>query len=90
MVMLDPKDMPEAGLTFEAEILILHHPTTIKTNYQAMLHIGSIRQTATLMKMTKEVLRTGDRDRVTFKFIKYPEYIRPGDYSFCWKDMTIL
>ncbi|VDM76981.1 unnamed protein product [Strongylus vulgaris] len=34
-------------------ILILHHPTTIKPNYQAMLHIGSIRQTATLVSMTK-------------------------------------
>ncbi|VDM78099.1 unnamed protein product [Strongylus vulgaris] len=59
-------------------ILILHHPTTIKPNYQAMLHIGSIRQTATLVSMTKEVLRTGDRDRVTFRFIRLPEYIRPG------------
>ncbi|PIO57181.1 hypothetical protein TELCIR_21415, partial [Teladorsagia circumcincta] len=35
------------------KILILHHPTTIKPNYQAMLHIGSIRQTATLVSMTK-------------------------------------
>ncbi|PIO76311.1 hypothetical protein TELCIR_01620 [Teladorsagia circumcincta] len=43
-----------------------------------MLHIGSIRQTATLVSMTKEVLRTGDRDRVTFRFIRLPEYIRPG------------
>lgn len=28
--------------------------------------------------MTKDVLRTGDRDTVTFKFIKNPEYLRVG------------
>uniref|UniRef100_A0A158P6L3 Tr-type G domain-containing protein n=1 Tax=Angiostrongylus cantonensis TaxID=6313 RepID=A0A158P6L3_ANGCA len=65
MVMVDPRLNPVSSMMFEAEILILHHPTTIKPNYQAMLHIGSIRQTATLVSMTKEVLRTGDRDRVT-------------------------
>ncbi|CAI5450928.1 unnamed protein product [Caenorhabditis angaria] len=78
MVMVDPKVEPKASMLFEAEILVLHHPTTIKTNYQAMLHIGSIRQTATLVQMGKEVLRTGDRDKVQFKFIRQPEYIRPG------------
>ncbi|KAK6015587.1 elongation factor Tu GTP binding domain protein [Ostertagia ostertagi] len=78
MVMVDPRLNPISSMQFEAEILILHHPTTIKPNYQAMLHIGSIRQTATLVSMTKEVLRTGDRDRVTFRFIRLPEYIRPG------------
>ncbi|KAK6040307.1 elongation factor Tu protein [Cooperia oncophora] len=78
MVMVDPRLNPVSSMQFEAEILILHHPTTIKPNYQAMLHIGSIRQTATLVSMTKEVLRTGDRDRVMFRFIRLPEYIRPG------------
>ncbi|CAD6195887.1 unnamed protein product [Caenorhabditis auriculariae] len=78
MVMLDPRTDAVASRSFEAEILILHHPTTIKPNYQAMLHIGSIRQTATLLSMSKEVLRTGDRDKVMFKFIRQPEYIRPG------------
>ncbi|KAE9416486.1 hypothetical protein Angca_006014, partial [Angiostrongylus cantonensis] len=78
MVMVDPRLNPVSSMMFEAEILILHHPTTIKPNYQAMLHIGSIRQTATLVSMTKEVLRTGDRDRVTFRFIRLPEYIRTG------------
>lgn len=42
------------------------------------MHIGSIRQTATIIHMTKAVLRTGDRDMVTFKFIKNPEYLSVG------------
>ena len=42
------------------------------------MHIGSVRQTATICQMTKNVLRTGDRDLVTFRFIKNPEYLRVG------------
>ena len=31
---------------FEAEVVILHHASTIKQNYQAVMHSGSIRQSA--------------------------------------------
>ncbi|EJW83702.1 GTP-binding protein AGP-1, partial [Wuchereria bancrofti] len=78
MVLLSPKMVVFSSVQFDAEILILHHPTTIAENYQAMVHIGSIRQTATIVHMTKTVLRTGDRDMVTFKFIKNPEYLSVG------------
>ncbi|KAK6110109.1 Elongation factor Tu GTP binding domain family protein [Brugia pahangi] len=78
MVLLSPKMVVFSSVQFDAEILILHHPTTIAENYQAMVHIGSIRQTATIVRMTKTVLRTGDRDMVTFKFIKNPEYLSVG------------
>lgn len=46
--------------------------------YLFAVHVASIRQTATIIQMTKEVLRTGDRDLVTFRFIRNPEYIRVG------------
>lgn len=42
-----------------------------------MVHCGSIRQTASIQTMSKECLRTGDKARVQFRFIKHPEYIRP-------------
>ncbi|VDM39003.1 unnamed protein product [Toxocara canis] len=78
MVLVSPLLKAYSSLQFDAEVLVLHHPTTIAKNYQAMVHVGSIRQTATIIKMTKEVLRTGDRDLVTFRFIRNPEYIRMG------------
>lgn len=28
--------------------------------------------------MSEECLRTGDKAKVRFRFIKYPEYLRPG------------
>jgi len=41
------------------------------------VHVGSVRQTATIMSMSKDHLRTGDKAVVRFKFIKNPEYLRP-------------
>lgn len=82
-MMLSPKLNPMACFEFEAEVLILHHPTTIAPNYQAMVHVGSIRQTATILKMNKEVLRTGDRDTILLRFIRHPEYVRIGTRMVC-------
>lgn len=75
MVMVSPRLNPQACWEFEAEILVLHHPTTISPRYQAMVHCGSIRQTATIIGMNKECLRTGDKAAVHFRFIKTPEYL---------------
>ncbi|XP_062387689.1 GTP-binding protein 1 isoform X2 [Sardina pilchardus] len=75
MVMVSPKLSPQASWEFEAEILVLHHPTTISPRYQAMVHCGSIRQTATILSMNRDCLRTGDKASVHFRFIKTPEYL---------------
>jgi selenocysteine-specific translation elongation factor len=78
MVMVHADLNPQACWEFEGEILVLHHPTTISSRYQAMVHCGSIRQTASILTMDKDCLRTGDKAQVRFRFIKHPEYIRPG------------
>lgn len=63
---------------FEAIIKILHHPTTIKVNYQPTIHCGTVCQTATIYKMDREFLRLGDKATVHFKFKYRPEYIETG------------
>lgn len=78
MVMVSPALNPTACWEFEGEILVLHHPTTISSRYQAMVHCGSIRQTASILSMSAECLRTGDKAVVHFRFIKHPEYLKPG------------
>ena len=40
------------------------------------VHVGSVRQTATIIAMNHEHLRTGDKSTVRFRFIKNPEYLR--------------
>ena len=41
----------------------------------APVHCGSIRQTATILTMNRDCLRTGDKALVHFRFIKTPEYL---------------
>lgn len=78
MVLVSSELNPRACWEFDGEIVVLHHPTTISSRYQAMVHCGSIRQTASIQTMSKECLRTGDKARVRFRFIKHPEYLRPN------------
>lgn len=41
-----------------------------------LVHVGSVRQTATIISMTEDHLRTGDKATVRFRFIKNPEYLK--------------
>ena len=65
---------------FDAEVLILHHPTTIKMNYQPTIHCGTITQTAKICKMDNEIMRTGDRSKIKFRFMHRPEYLEKNNY----------
>ncbi|NHK32240.1 MAG: elongation factor 1-alpha [Asgard group archaeon] len=78
MVILDKEIKPKVSTTFEAEVLILYHSTTIHKNYQAVIHCGTIRQTAKIIEMDKEVIRTGDNATVKFQFLYSPEYLKKG------------
>ena len=50
--------------------------TTIKKNYESIIHCGSIRQAAKIIDIDKELLRTGDQSTVTFQFKCRPEFIQ--------------
>ncbi|KAH9818351.1 P-loop containing nucleoside triphosphate hydrolase protein [Melampsora americana] len=70
---------PRAVKKFEGQILILYHNSTIQPNYQAMLHVGSVRQTVRILDIEKsKVLRTGDRAQVSFEFMNNPEFVKKG------------
>lgn len=65
---------------FDAEIKVLHHHSTIKDGYQAVLHIGGVRQTVQAIELRdKEVLRPNDKGIIRFKFKYGVEYIEVGD-----------
>ena len=82
MCLLDAALEPTPVWEFDAEVVILHHGTTIKEGYQAFMHCGVVRQSVEILKMNKPVLRAGDAASLRFKFMYHPEYI-------C-KDSTIL
>ena len=64
---------------FIADVYILHHPTTIRTNYQPNIQCGTISQVAKICT-TNLLLRSGDRKEVKFRFLFRPEYIEENSY----------
>lgn len=78
MVLLDPSLKPSACREFEAEVLVLYHSTTISKNYQAVVHCGVAQQAAKLITMDKEYVRTGDKAKIRFRFMYWPEYLKEG------------
>lgn len=70
---------PKVYREFVAEVLILSHATTIKTKYQAMLHVGPVSQTCAIIDIDRNYIRTGDRAQVAFRFVQRPEYLTVGD-----------
>ncbi|KAI9849546.1 MAG: hypothetical protein M1838_000129 [Thelocarpon superellum] len=80
MVVLPKQEQaPKVYREFVAEVLILSHATTIKTKYQAMLHVGPVTQTCAIIDIDREHIRTGDRATVAFRFVQRPEYLAVGD-----------
>ena len=82
MVLVDPSIEPVAVTDFEADIVILHHPTTIKENYEPIIHIRTIKQAARIKKITatdgSNLLRTGSRGVIHFSFQHNPVYLIEG------------
>ncbi|KAF4312942.1 HR1 repeat rho-binding protein [Botryosphaeria dothidea] len=70
---------PKVYREFVAEVLILSHATTIKTKYQAMLHVGPVSQTCAIIDIDRSYIRTGDRATVAFRFVQRPEYLTVGE-----------
>jgi GTPase len=78
MVLVDAKNKPAAVWEFEAEIVVLYHSTTIQSNYQPVVHCGTVRQSCAIILVDRDVLRTGDKARVKFRFMYKPEYVKKG------------
>lgn len=89
---------PFCAKEFIAKIYILHHPTTIKQNYQSTIHCGTVTQAAVIdeiinIKGNRDkgdnlntiCLRSGDTARVKFKFMFRPEYIEK-DAMFIFRE----
>lgn len=78
MVLISSKTKPTSAFSFEAEVAVLHHSSTIKEHYEAVMHCGVVRQSVKIVKMDKKVLSTGDKAIVTFNFKYSPEYLKSG------------
>ena len=78
MVLIDKEAQPQPIYDFEAEVVILHHATSIRTNYQAVIHCGVIRQAAKVVDIDNEQLRSQDKGTIRFRFMYRPEFVKEG------------
>jgi len=53
MVLVSPALKPSACLEFEADICVLYHNKSICRGFQTVVHVGNVRQTAIITKMSK-------------------------------------
>lgn len=86
MSLCDPALEPNSYWEFQAEILVLHHQTTLSVGYAPIIHIGCVVQAAHLTDIRSiddnkpiVALRTGDRAIITCRFMYRPEYIHIND-----------
>jgi len=77
-VIISPLLNPVATWEFDADIFVITHSTTISTSYEAVIHCGCTRQTATIIDIAG-VLRAGLRGRVRFRYKYRSEFIQKGD-----------
>ena len=62
-----------------ARIFILHHATTIKIGYKPVVHCRTLKRSASIIAMNKEVIRSGDYAKVTMRF-NVPVFVMSGDH----------
>ena len=65
------------GLEGKFDILLAENLAPLNLPCYPPVHCGSTRQTASIISMNRDHLRTGDKASCRFRFIKNPEYIRP-------------
>ncbi|KAL7995216.1 putative translation protein, beta-barrel domain superfamily [Plasmopara halstedii] len=89
MILLSPEIKVDNYVSrlFEARVVILHHQTTVTVGYQPMINCRTIRQTAEIVSIesNQDVIRTGDKALVRFKFIHAPEFLKKG-MRFVFRD----
>lgn len=77
-VIISPLWEPHAIWEFDADIFVITHSTTISTSYEAVIHCGCTRQTASIIDI-QGILRAGLRGKVRFRYKYKPEFIQEGD-----------
>ena len=73
---------------FDAKIKILHNPSTITKKYQPTINCEGISQSAQIIDMDKEYLRSCDEANVRFKFMYKPEFIECGSLFLFREGLT--
>ena len=81
MIIIDnvtKNNLPKIYNEFTADIMVVDHNTILKQNFICVLYCRNIRQSCQIVEIEYN-MKCGDRGKVKFRFLKYPECIHIGD-----------
>lgn len=77
MVLVPQESEPPAVREFEADVLVLNHPTRIRTGYEPVVHLETASEAARFEPEGGQLL-PGDRGQATIRFKFRPYLVEPG------------
>jgi elongation factor 1-alpha len=77
MVLLPLDSNPKPVREFEAEVMVLNHPTKITTGYEPVVHLETISETVIIETINGQLM-AGDKDKLRFKFKFNGFYVEEG------------
>lgn len=77
MVLLPADQDPPAVREFEAEVMVLNHPTRIESGYEPVVHLETVGEAA-VFHPTDGQLFPGERGRARIRFKFRPYLVEPG------------
>ncbi len=79
MILCSKEINPTPVKGFEADILVLTHPTRITNGYEPVIHLFTVGESAKVELVDKEYLKSGENGKVRFAFKYSPHYLEEGD-----------
>lgn len=72
------KNEPKAIREFNAEVLVLNHPTRIGVGYEPVIHLETICEAVEVVKLEKDYMMAGERGNARLRFKFRPYVVEPG------------
>ena len=77
MALVDPAAEPQPTRRFEAEVMVLNHPTRIHSGYEPVVHLETVSEAARFEPVGGQLL-PGDAGRTEIEFKFNPYLVEPG------------
>jgi elongation factor 1-alpha len=78
-ILCDKEMKPKSVKSFEANILVLNHPTCIASGYEPVVHSQTVAESVKLKLLNKKYLKSGEEGKVRMSFRYKPQFVQVGD-----------
>lgn len=79
MILASEELKPDVIKSFEAEVLVLTHPTRITNGYEPVIHLYTVAESARLELFGRDYIKAGETAKVKATFKYSPHFLEEGD-----------